>query len=144
MSKLARHRLCASYLLACLALLTLAIRALMPAGYMPSASAARHGKLELAICSPSGAHASAWVDVEFPPEHGGAPECPFWILLAPAGLPPTPLAALPALPAILPLPVLAAFTAGPSLPARGPPLGSRAPPRAVAPRAIDPGFQRTT
>jgi len=119
--------------LACLALCLMALRALIPAGYMPDARALEQGRLELAFCSVNGpATISLDVHGDSSPDPHSAPsaaDCPFGAASSPAnGLIPPPLAALP----------VAVRVADASLPAggvavaasltRGPPLGSRAPP----------------
>ena len=117
-----------------LALLALALRALVPAGYMPDARALHDGRLEVTFCSAAGDLST--LSVALSPDSGGkarhdaadtGAQCPFGLLahVAPAPAPmPAPML-LPAAPRTLPAPVHRAL---PAQPAQGPPLGSRAPP----------------
>lgn len=117
--------------LACLALIAMMGRALIPAGYMPTVDA-QAGRLLLTLCSSSGSGALALFELstqtEHPVDHAAAGvDCPFGffasqpILTSPPVMPglvgQRALVAVPALPSALP-----------PLPPRGPPLGSRAPP----------------
>jgi hypothetical protein len=122
------------HILMCLLAIAMALRALIPAGYMPDANALRDGRVEITFCiAGSGLSVSA-IDLN---DHDGkaghpdsvASECPFGILAQQAfDLPPVAGAVMPAAAlAVLSIP----FTlnrALPALPAQGPPLGSRAPP----------------
>ena len=117
-----------------LALVALALRALVPAGYMPDARALHDGRLEVTFCSAAGALPG--LSVPFPADDGGkaghdtagtGAQCPFGLLahVAPAPAPAlTPLLLAPAGQA----PSSPAPRALPIQPAQGPPLGSRAPP----------------
>lgn len=120
-----------------LALLALALRALVPAGYMPDARALHDGRLEVTFCSAAGnlstlnvALARAGGDGGGPSGHDAAEtgaQCPFGLLahVTPAPTPtPTPVL----LPAGRYVPPPPAYRALPALAAHGPPLGSRAPP----------------
>ena len=119
-------------------LLALALRALVPSGFMPDASALRDGRLEMAFCSGSGVQTvvidthhhdqGAPASGDMPHQQSQSNDCPFSVL-----------SALPAMPAMdpapvgLPLllsPILAAPYVAPAFAAilQGPPLGSRAPP----------------
>ncbi|MFD4841320.1 DUF2946 family protein [Achromobacter sp. NPDC058515] len=117
-----------------LALLALALRALVPAGYMPDARALHDGRLEVTFCSAAGDLST--LSVALSPEGGGkaghdaadtGAQCPFGLL---AHVAPAPA------PALAPILVSAGrrttlppvYRALPPQPAQGPPLGSRAPP----------------
>lgn len=121
-----------------LAIIALFCRALIPAGYMPSFSADRPGRVELAFCASSGPLQPAFLEVPGKPadsssSHADAgADCPFGILASQAAV----LHAASAL-------GFAASPAGaveapmarrtlPPLPSLGPPLGSRAPPPGLA------------
>ncbi|WP_454696172.1 DUF2946 family protein [Achromobacter aegrifaciens] len=117
-----------------LALLALALRALVPAGYMPDARALHDGRLEVTFCSAAG-DLSALTLALSPGDKNKAGHdtaeagalCPFGLLahVAPApGSALTPLL-LAASRHALPAP---ARDAPPAQTASGPPLGSRAPP----------------
>ena len=116
-----------------LALLALALRALVPAGYMPDPRALLDGRLEVTFCSAAG-NLSA-ISLALPTEGGkgghdtantGA-QCPFGLLahVTPATAPPMVPLLLSAAGHPSPPP---AHRALPAQPAHGPPLGSRAPP----------------
>ncbi|WP_313702517.1 DUF2946 family protein [Achromobacter sp.] len=117
-----------------LAILALALRALVPAGYMPDTRALHDGRLEVTFCSAAGNLSS--FSVALPSADGGkAPhdsantgaQCPFGLLVhvTPATAPAmTPLLLTAAGHPSFPLP----HRAPPAQPAHGPPLGSRAPP----------------
>ncbi|MGY6272555.1 DUF2946 family protein [Achromobacter denitrificans] len=117
-----------------LALLALALRALIPAGYMPDSRALHDGRLEVTFCSAAGGPPSLALalsaDGKDKAAHdaaGSGAQCPFGLL---AHLTPAPAAA-PA--ALVPapgrhVPFKPAQGALPSQGAHGPPLGSRAPP----------------
>jgi hypothetical protein len=117
-----------------LALLALALRALVPAGYMPDARALHDGRLEVTFCSAAGG--LSVLNVALSPDGGGkaghdaagtGAQCPFGML---AHVAPAPA------PALTPIVLTAgphtrlppAYRALPPQPAQGPPLGSRAPP----------------
>lgn len=110
----------------------MAWRAVLPAGFMPDAAAAREGKLVLTLCTGSGIPATVLLDLNGDADHDPAndnagADCPFCLMASP-GLPPdaeTTVAAHDAPARALPP---AAYRAAPALPALGPPLGSRAPP----------------
>ncbi|MCW0205781.1 MAG: DUF2946 family protein [Achromobacter sp.] len=117
-----------------LALLALALRALVPAGYMPDARALHDGRLEVTFCSAAGdmppfalALPASGKDKAGHDTAGSGAQCPFGLLAhatpAPASAPaPLVLAAGRHMP---PKPALGV---PPSRGAQGPPLGSRAPP----------------
>jgi hypothetical protein len=127
---------CTSVLRSFAAQLTLALfalRALVPAGYMPDLGAARAGQVRIVICTGYGSK-SVLVDESGKPiddqggrKHAAAGDCPFGAAPAAALTVPDPAAALP-------LPNLRqAFLAPDSVPAllppaQGSPLGPRAPP----------------
>lgn len=117
-----------------LALLALALRALVPAGYMPDARALHDGRLEVTFCSAAGNLPT--LSLTLPADGGGkaahdaantGAQCPFGLLahLTPATAPPGVPLLLAAAGHPLPPP---AHRALPAQPAQGPPLGSRAPP----------------
>lgn len=117
-----------------LALLALALRALVPAGYMPDARALHDGRLEVTFCSAAGGLSS--LSVALPSDSGGqtghdaagtGAQCPFGMLahIAPAAAAaPAPIVLTAGPPAQLP----SDHRVLPPQPAQGPPLGSRAPP----------------
>ena len=118
-----------------LALLALALRALVPAGYMPDARALHDGRLEVTFCSAAG-DVSALTLALSPGDKNKAGHdaadagalCPFGLLahVAPAPAPALTPLLLAAGRHALPAP---ASAAPPASAAAGPPLGSRAPPR---------------
>ncbi len=112
----------------CLALLALVCRALVPAGYMPHHS--EQSGLSMTFCTAQGEVVTLFVDGGAAPQddHPAGLDCPYGVLASQALLPhlDTPLLAYTVMYArlhYLPPPL-----ALPSLPASGPPLGSRAPP----------------
>lgn len=118
-----------------LALLALALRALVPAGYMPDARALHDGRLEVTFCSAAGDLSTLSValagggsdgDSGHDAANTGA-QCPFGLLahVAPAPTPALTPILLPTGRYVAPPPV---YRALPSLGPQGPPLGSRAPP----------------
>ncbi|MGE4437004.1 DUF2946 family protein [Achromobacter sp.] len=124
-----------------LAFLAVLLRAAVPQGYMPDARALHDGRIEVTFCSAAGDLSS--LQLALSPagrhdagsgSHSGADtgaQCPFGLLAhltpAPASFL-APLALAAAGPALLRAPVPLAL---PVQPAQGPPLGSRAPPRAA-------------
>lgn len=117
-----------------LALLALALRALVPAGYMPDVRALHDGRLEVTFCSSAGDLSTLSLAVGGEPGgktgHDAAEtgaQCPFGLL---AHVAPAPLPFIT--PIVLPVgryaPPPPAYRALPALAAHGPPLGSRAPP----------------
>ncbi|MEN4922760.1 DUF2946 family protein [Achromobacter spanius] len=117
-----------------LALLALALRALVPAGYMPDAGALHDGRLEVTFCSAAGD--LSVLSVGLASEDGGKAGhdtagagalCPFGLLahVAPAPAPATAPLLLATAGHAPPPP---AHRALPAQPAQGPPLGPRAPP----------------
>ena len=119
-------------------LLALALRALVPAGFMPDAGALRDGRLEMAFCSGSGVQTivvdthhqnhGAPASGDLPQQQSQSNDCPFSVLSALPAMPAMDLA-----PAALPLllsPLQASPYAAPAFAAipQGPPLGPRAPP----------------
>jgi hypothetical protein len=124
------------YFTLCVMLLALSLRALVPTGYMPDASALRDGRLEMSFCTSNGIKTIA-VDAHHGDGRGGdnAPnhssqsnECPFSVLSALPAMPSMALA-LVGMPLLLsrvqPAPHATPF---PVILSQGPPLGSRAPP----------------
>jgi len=119
-----------------LALMALALRALVPAGYMPDVGALHDGRLEVTFCSAAGAPPALALQLAAKSRSGknaghdnagSGAQCPFGLL---AHLTPAPAAA----PAVLApaaarhAPPRPAARALPTQGAQGPPLGSRAPP----------------
>lgn len=121
----------------------LALRALIPTGFMPQAEALSQGRFVMTICLGAGGMKTVLVDADGSPVEDGASgssstrddpslhleQCPFGMLAAMAVLP-------TAAPVVVSLLRIAIETAGyvarqlalPPLPAQGPPLGSQAPP----------------
>lgn len=105
------------------------LRALVPTGFMPHASALAEGRFEVTFCTAGGDMATVSIPLSATddPTHA-MPECPYGLLASQALTEPPPSA----------LPVQAAPAFGvlrhahhaalPPLPPHGPPLGSRAPP----------------
>ncbi|NYT61032.1 DUF2946 domain-containing protein [Alcaligenaceae bacterium] len=126
-----------AYGVSCLILLALMIRSIIPVGYMPDTTALRDGRIIITFCiTPGNALAVPAVlaglfatDDQQPETVLAGNECPFSLISHQA-------LGVPVLPAVRVLPVgifsrpLPAFdnTALPTGEARGPPLGSRAPP----------------
>ncbi|WP_313388427.1 DUF2946 family protein [Achromobacter aegrifaciens] len=118
-----------------LALLALALRALVPAGYMPDARALHDGRLEVTFCSAAGDVSALALSPEDKGKAGhdtadAGALCPFGLLahVAPAPAPALTPLLLAAGRHALPAP---ASATPPTPAAAGPPLGSRAPPRLV-------------
>jgi hypothetical protein len=123
----------------CVMLFALALRALVPSGFMPDAGALRDGRLEMTFCTSAGDLKTITVDTHrdtAPASPTGDPsqhqsqtsDCPFGVL---SSLPAMPALAL----AVVGSPVLFSivqYVLRPAprlaMPAQGPPLGSRAPP----------------
>ncbi len=117
-----------------LALLALALRALVPAGYMPDARALHDGRLEVTFCSAAGDLSALALALSPGDKNKAGHEtaeagalCPFGLLahVAPAPAPALTPLLLAAGRHALPAP---ARDAPPVRTASGPPLGSRAPP----------------
>ncbi len=117
-----------------LALVALALRALVPAGYMPDARALHDGRLEVTFCSASGDLSALTLALSSGDQgksgHDTADSgalCPFGLLahLAPAPAPAITPLLLAAGRHALPAPLRETL---PAQTAAGPPLGSRAPP----------------
>ncbi|WP_439815350.1 DUF2946 family protein [Zavarzinia sp. CC-PAN008] len=117
-----------------LALLLLLVRAMIPAGFMPDMAALRDGRIQVVLCSTDGQRVvvldrdgKAVDDGSGRHDAVGALHCPFGLVAAQAFI-------LPILPQLGPsraferdcAPACPAQAAPP--PARGPPLGARAPP----------------
>ena len=129
-----------------LLLLLLAARAFVPVGYMPDTDALRQGRLALGFCAAGGGafpgmsqfagpHAQAGShhghhDQGDSSGHVGAgQECPFGLAAHQALLLPPALTLVPALLQGFIQPQRIADSPRPPMPAAGPPLGQRAPPR---------------
>jgi hypothetical protein len=132
---LARRVFSVWHLLVCLTALALVARALLPVGFMPDTQALRHGTLTLTLCS---AEPGAARVLSLQTGHGAGQEaastldCPFGLVAVQALLPAAPPAGVAAaVPRAAPA-ALQALRSLPSLPAQGPPLGSRAPPIPLA------------
>lgn len=117
-------------------LLAFTVRGLVPAGYMPDASALEKGRIELTFCTAAGTVSTISVsltdDSADAKNHGdnaaSGMDCPFGLLTHVAAAPPVSAPAV-ALPIQASPPVqFEVSRALPALPAQGPPLGSRAPP----------------
>lgn len=114
--------------------LLLALRSLIPAGYMPDLGALRDGRLAITICSTSTpdlatSPAQAYVGhYDFPDFTPNSADCPFGMLVHQTWLPGTH--ALQPLAVATPVVIVRSprSTALPVQDAQGPPLGSRAPP----------------
>jgi hypothetical protein len=121
------------HILLCMLALAMAMRAMIPAGFMPDMDALRHGKIEMTLCTAGGAFKTATVDFtkhapdQPHPDHATA-ACVFsalnqYVLDLPA---PTMQAMVAQLFAVL---APAQYGTVPArTPAFGPPLGARAPP----------------
>lgn len=118
----------------CLLFLALLVRGLIPVGYMPDANALKDGRFAITFCITPGTTAPVLASLlgdenPYSDNVKTANDCPFGLLS-------NQVLALPLFSAIQALPVVfisvQAFsfnnTALPVLGARGPPLGSRAPP----------------
>ncbi len=149
---------CAATLARLLLLLLLAARAFVPVGYMPDAQALQQGRLALGFCAAGGgvfpglaapagqaSHADPHHGSHIHEGHGGpaghdgqagqsghigaGQECPFGLLTHQALLPSPALALAPVLlRGVVEAPPLS-DSPRPPMPAAGPPLGQRAPPR---------------
>lgn len=113
-------------MLAVLALLALASRLWVPAGFMPVAQAEL---LTLAICNPQGGGYTVVIDTGSSDSalHEGAAACPYCLLLS-AGGPAPDLAASVLRYTALTMPVVRAGAPDAYNAVQGPPLGQRAPP----------------
>lgn len=149
MQATSRHPLRTRLLMA-FVLSMLAVRALIPAGFMPQAEALRQGRFVMTICLGAGGMKTVLVDADGVPVEEGASginsssshgegtrdepslhmeQCPFGMLAAMAVMP----MALPVVVSLLRVAVdigghVVRQLALPPLPAQGPPLGSQAPP----------------
>lgn len=105
------------------------MRGVLPAGFMPDANAAAQGRLELTFCSPAGNTLTMFVSTSDEQSDATmAADCPFGVFAAAATLPPS-TDPVPGQWAVVATLIPTAYgTSLPALPARGPPLGSRAPP----------------
>jgi hypothetical protein len=114
-------------------LLLFALRAILPAGYMPDLGALRDGQVQIVICTGSGTQA-LFVDesghpVEAPDQsgHAAAGDCAFATATATA-FALTMVAAVVGKPSFTDGFLASTDMAALTPPAQGPPLGSRAPP----------------
>lgn len=116
-----------------LALVALALRALVPAGYMPDTRALHDGRLAVTFCSAAGDLSVRRLALSFDgskTDHdtaGTGAQCPFALLAHVAPVPAPALTTLLLTAAAHP-PHVSVYRALPVQPAQGPPLGSRAPP----------------
>ncbi|MBV7501293.1 MULTISPECIES: DUF2946 family protein [Achromobacter] len=138
---------CAATLVRLLLLLLLVVRAFVPVGYMPDAQALKQGRLELGFCAAGGgvfpgmsgradAHTAHTDSSHDHHEHhdssqhvGAGQECPFGLSAHPALLVPPTVALVPALLGWWVQAPRLTDSPRPPMPAAGPPLGQRAPPR---------------
>ncbi len=103
-------------------------------GYMPDLSGERDsGRFAITFCTVGGGTSSLLVDLDSSsdsssPDHIGNQDCPFGVVMSQALTPAQDAIALVSLVTHHPVPLLHRNQAQPSLPAQGPPLGSRAPP----------------
>lgn len=111
-----------------LALVVFVLRALFPVGTMPALAALAETGQIWALCGPAGNFVPA-SDAD-PAGTVTASDCPYALCLGASPVPPPALA-------VAPIRQMVVLTGPPladrpiALPARGPPLGSRAPPHAV-------------
>ncbi|MDQ2137619.1 DUF2946 family protein [Alcaligenaceae bacterium B3P038] len=119
----------------CLLVLAFVVRALIPAGFMPRADPAQGGEMALSLCTSTGDMVTMTVDMgrpapDTPDPHHASADCAFNMLSHQAlTLPPGLAAVVSASAARVIAPPVVRQAALPPLPAAGPPLGSRAPPR---------------
>lgn len=122
---------------ACLALLLLALRSVVPVGYMPDAGALKEGQVRIVICDPSGLRALFVDEAGQPIEdtggagHAAAEDCGFAIAAMQTFIAPVAdwtLDGAYGADAI----AAAGGPAGQASRNHGPPLGSRAPPVSLA------------
>lgn len=124
-------------ILFCLALLSFLCRALIPAGYMPDHSGEQDGFFSVTLCSPSGTPTTVWMSLngqdEAPSsdEHADLQKCPYALVLSQLALPGTGMTSVDIF--LTHQPVIRAHSNHtlPPMPALGPPLGSRAPPKTL-------------
>ncbi|HBT32599.1 MAG TPA: hypothetical protein DEB15_07080 [Pusillimonas sp.] len=118
----------------CLTFLAFLCRAVIPIGYMPDLSGGRdNGQFAITFCTVGGGTSSLMVDLDSPSDssstdHIGNQDCPFGVVMTQALTPTQEAVALVSVVTHHPVPLLHRNRAQPSLPAQGPPLGSRAPP----------------
>ncbi|AYR19174.1 DUF2946 family protein [Alcaligenes faecalis] len=117
----------------CLAVLAYVCRAIIPAGYMPSRSAQDKG-FAITFCTAGNVANTFWIDLigqdgqADSDTHQNQQDCPFGIAASPALLPTLDAPVLISLLTYRPVLLADRHPTRPSLPALGPPLGSRAPP----------------
>lgn len=145
---------CAATLARLMLLVLLAARAFVPVGYMPDAQALKQGRLALGFCSAGGGAFPGMAGLAAPPGHaeghadahadglhghsghhdpsqhvGAGQECPFGLIAHQALDLPTAVALAPVLLRGFVQAPRGAESPRPPMPAAGPPLGQRAPPR---------------
>ncbi|MGO3133374.1 MAG: DUF2946 family protein [Alcaligenes sp.] len=124
-------------LLFCLALLAYVCRAIIPAGYMPTHSAQDNG-FAITLCSTGNPANTLWIDLlgqdtqQDSDHHQNPQDCPFGMAASPALLSTLDAPVLIGLIAYRPILLADIQQTRSALPARGPPLGSRAPPAHLA------------
>jgi hypothetical protein len=118
-------------------MLALVLRAVIPVGYMPHTGALRDGRIQITFCTTAGSGAAVPMilaglfaeDDEHSKNALSGTDCPYGVLsFLAAGLPPTALALAHHAGVSASTAHVFDNTALPPSPARGPPLGSRAPP----------------
>ena len=140
---------CAATLARLLLLVLLAARAFVPVGYMPDVQALKQGRLALGFCAAGGGAFPGMPVAADPPAHadaaqghhghhgqhdssqhtGAGQECPFGLSAHQALLAPPAVTLIPALLGWWVQAPRLADSPRPPMPAAGPPLGQRAPPR---------------
>jgi hypothetical protein len=143
----ARRHVASWHIALFVAALGFVLRALVPAGFMPDAHALQAGHIELTLCSPGKMSKSVtmdWSDADstapaffgsagsiaapaHPDESLAATDCPFSLMTAQGIITPPGVAVVAVAASFSPAAPVAPV-ASPSVPADGPPLGSRAPP----------------
>lgn len=133
-----------------LLLVLLAVRALIPTGYMPDVQALKQGRLALGFCAAGGGVFPGMPGLAAPDPHahadashghhghsdssghvGAGQECPFGLSAHPVLLAPPAVALIPMLLGWRVQTAMRADSPRPPMPAAGPPLGQRAPPRLI-------------
>jgi hypothetical protein len=129
-----------------LLLVLLAARAFVPMGYMPDVQALKQGRLALGFCAAGGGFFPGMPGLANPLAHadashghhghhdssdhvGAGQECPFGLSAHPALLAPPAITLAPVLLGWWVQPTRHVDSPRPPMPAAGPPLGQRAPPR---------------
>jgi len=116
-------------LLARATIILFALRALVPAGFMPDLGALGAGHLDIMLCTAPGDVPVARDPGEIPaaPHKSPGADCPFGVALVKSFVAPV-ASALPPRVARVDVVTHTEFAAGFPPPSQGPPLGSRAPP----------------